>query len=482
MKRPNLLYIFTDQQRADTMACYGNDQIETPALNHLARDSFVFDQAYVSQPVCSPSRATMLTGLWPHTSGVPSCNKPLPADVPTIAEMLPEDYACAYMGKWHLGDEIFAQHGFETWVGTENSYRAHYSDAERLTHHSDYAQDLLERGFEPDRELMGERIFSRHVEAEMSEPLTKAAFLGDQAADYIRAHQDEPFALCVSYLEPHPPHTGPLNDLYDPASLPTGPTFMERPGDDTPLILRLMSAIYMESEEYGFDLRTSEGWRGVMARYWGNTTLVDRSVAKILSTLQECGLAEDTIVVFTSDHGEQMGDHGILGKTVMYEESVRVPLLLRAPMLEATPRHIEGNASHNDLVPTILDLMGCEVPGHLQGVSRVPVLQGEEDLADEDIFIQWNGADGHPSASLGEAEINQSMGEPLRSVVTADRWKLNLYTRGPGELYDLNADPHEQRNLFGIAEHHRRRDDLYERICAWQGNVDDDTPLPVIAR
>ncbi|MBT5059445.1 MAG: sulfatase-like hydrolase/transferase [Gemmatimonadetes bacterium] len=478
MKRPNLLYIFTYQQRADTLACYGNNQIQMPALNKLAQDSFVFDRAYVSQPVCSPSRATMLTGLWPHTSGVPSCNKPLPADVPTIAEMLPDDYACAYMGKWHLGDEIFSQHGFETWVGSENSYRAHYSDEEKLTQHSAYARHLLDQGFEPNQELLGEKIFTRHVEAQMAEPLTKASFLGDQAADYIREHRDQPFTLCVSYLEPHPPHTGPLNDLYDPALLPTSPSFMESPGLDTPLILRLMSAIYMESEEYGFDLRTEEGWRAVMARYWGNTTLVDRSVAKILNALDECGLTDDTIVVFTSDHGEQMGDHGILGKTVMYEESTRVPLLLRAPMLEAPPRHIDGNASHIDLVPTLLDLMECEAPDHLQGVSRVPVLRGEEDLSEEDIFIQWNGADGHPRASMGEAEINQSMGEPLRTVISADRWKLNVYTQGPGELYDLTSDPHEIHNLFNSSEHTNRRHDLHHRIRRWQETVHDDASLP----
>ncbi|MGY8823782.1 MAG: sulfatase-like hydrolase/transferase, partial [Candidatus Latescibacterota bacterium] len=188
---PNLLYIFTDQQRADTMRCYGNDQIEVPALNALAADSFVFDRAYVSQPVCSPSRATMMTGLWPHTAGVPACNVPLPVEVPTFAEMLPYEYACAYMGKWHLGDEIFAQHGFETWVGSENSYRRGYSDPERRSHFSDYYHFLTERGFEPDSENMGARVFSRHMEASMEEPLTKASFLGDRAAEYIRENRDQ---------------------------------------------------------------------------------------------------------------------------------------------------------------------------------------------------------------------------------------------------------------------------------------------------
>jgi len=108
-KKPNLLFLLTDQQRADTLSCYGNDHIQVTSLNALAQECFVFENAYVSQPVCSPSRATMMTGLWPHTCGVPSCNVPLLANVPTIAEHLSDEYATAYMGKWHLGDEIFPQ-------------------------------------------------------------------------------------------------------------------------------------------------------------------------------------------------------------------------------------------------------------------------------------------------------------------------------------------------------------------------------------
>ena len=136
-------------------------------------------------------------------------------------------------------------------------------------------------------------------------------FLGDRAAQYIRDNRDRPFALCVSYLEPHPPHTGPLNEFYDPSSLPTGPAFMQKPAANVPLIVRLMAAIYMESEEYGCDLRTEEGWREVMARYWGNTTLVDRSVANILGALDECGLADDTIVMFSSDNGPEVTENDL---------------------------------------------------------------------------------------------------------------------------------------------------------------------------
>ena len=478
MSRPNLLYIFTDQQRADTMQCYGNAQIETPSLNALARESFVFDHAYVSQPVCSPSRATMMTGLWPHSCGVPSCNVPLPADVPTIAEHLSDEYATAYMGKWHLGDEIFPQHGFDTWVGSEDSYRRGYSQEESLSRFSDYHHFLIARGFEPDSEIRGQRIFSRHLEAGVPEGLTKASFLGERAAEFIHNSDDRPWALCVSYLEPHPPHTGPLNELYELADLPTGPAFMRRPQASVPLIIRLMAAYYMESEEYGLDLRSEEGWRGVLARYWGNVTLVDRSVGRILRALEESGQADDTVVVFTSDHGEMAGDHGILGKTVMYEESVRVPLLLRAPMLSGEPRHIGGNLSHIDLVPTLLELMGEAIPDSLQGESRVPVLRGDQELTGNDIFIEWSGADGHPPRSLGEAEVNRSMAQPLRTVVSAQRWKLNLYTSGPGELYDLNADPHELDNLYDRPQHRDRVADLADRVRRWQERTGDRAPLP----
>ena len=478
MGRPNVLYIFTDQQRVDTLRCYGNEQIETPALDGLADDGFVFENAYVSQPVCSPARATMLTGLWPHTAGVPACNVPLRAEVPTFAELLPAEYQTAFMGKWHLGDEIFPQHGFATWVGSEDSYRRGYSAPERLDVLSPYHHFLVEQGFAPDAENLGQRVFSRHAEASMPEEYTKAAFLGDQAAEYIRQSGDAPFALCVSYLEPHPPHTGPLNEYYDPETLPTGPSFRQPPPDDAPLIVRLMAAFYSASENYGLDLQTEAGWRRLMARYWGNVTLVDRSVAKILEALEESGKADDTIVIFTSDHGELMGDHGILGKTLMYEESIKVPMLLRAPMLDAPPRRIGGQFSHIDLVPTLMDLLGMEAPDHLQGQSRVPVLCGRDDLTANDVFVEWSGADGHPPASIGEAEPNRSLVHPLRTIVAADGWKLNLYGKGQGELYNLNADPHELENLYHRREHQARGGELRERIRVWQEETGDEVALP----
>lgn len=476
MKKPNLLYIFSDQQRWDTMRCYGNEQIETPNLQALADESFVFEHPYVTQPVCSPARATMMTGLYPHTSGILACNIPLAPDTPTIAELVDDAYECAYMGKWHLGDEIFPQHGFTQWVGSEDSYRHSYSKPENLEILSDYHHFLIEQGYTPDVVNQGQKVFSRPMEADMKEEHTKAAFLGNRAAEFIKTHTEDPFVLCVSYLEPHPPHTGPLNDYYDPWSLPTGPNFMRQPPGDAALLHRLMSAYYMASEEYGYDLRTEEGWRHVRARYWGNVTLVDRSVGVILNALEEAGLADDTIVVFTSDHGEMAGDHGILGKTVMYEESVKVPLLMRVPALGRQHRLVSGNVGHIDLVPTLLDLMGASCPRDLQGVSRVPVLRGESSLEDNDVFIEWHRRDGHPIP--GEAEVNPAMSTPWRTIISADRWKLNLSTVDQCELYDLNTDPYEQVNLFNEPDQQGRIGDLTARVCRWQKQTGDTVALP----
>jgi len=474
--KPNLLFIFTDQQRADTMACYGNGHIDTPNLNTLGDKSFVFENAYVSQPVCSPSRATMLCGLYPHTARVPACNVPLPKDVKTIAEMVSPTYRRCYNGKWHLGDEIFPQHGFTEWVGTEDSYRRFFSSPERHQHLSDYHHFLIENGFEPNAESSGQKVFSRHVEAEMEEPFIKASYQGNRAADFIRQCGDQPFVLTVSYLEPHPPHTGPLNDYYDPSILPVGPTFRQKPPANASLLNRVMSAYYMESEEYGYDLRTDEGWRAVRARYYGNVTLIDRSVGKILDALTETGQASNTIIIFTSDHGEMVGDHGILGKTVLYEESVKVPLLIHVPWLSAEQTKIPGNISHIDLVPTLLDLMNEPIPDHLQGQSRVPVLNSAETLANNDIFIQWNRSDGHPRP--GEAEVNPAMATPWRSVISSDRWKLNLSVHDHCELYDLNTDPYETVNHFDDPNQSDRICDLTNRIRQWQTETGDQTPIP----
>ena len=339
-KRPNLLFIFTDQQRFDTMACYGNDWIETPNLNGLADESFVFERAYVTQPICTPARSSILTGLYPHTNGCTALNIPLKPETLTIAEMVSDDYRRAYYGKWHLGDEIFAQHGFTDWVSVEDLYRRYYSKPEYLAAFSSYHHYLIEQGYSPDVEREGEMVFGRLATTQLPEEHVKARFLGREAARFIREHGDDPFVLYVAFFEPHNPYTGPLDDLYDPETLPVGPHFRQKPAANASLLHRMQADHYMGGGSHeGLDLSTEAGCRQLRAQYMANVTLVDRGLGDILQALEESGQADNTIVVYTSEHGDMMGDHGLFEKSVLYEESARVPLLMRVPWLSKEQRY-----------------------------------------------------------------------------------------------------------------------------------------------
>ncbi len=183
MATPNVLFIFTDEQRADTLSAYGNSQIEMPNLNRLAEQSVVFENTYVTQPVCTPSRSSILTGLYPHTNGCTENNILLSLDIPCLPEMLTSgEYATAYHGKWHLGDEIFAQHGFDEWRSIEDAYIQFYSPDRDRDARSTYHHFLIENGFSPS----DGRMFSRSRAARLPERFGKPAYLAGEASRFIR--------------------------------------------------------------------------------------------------------------------------------------------------------------------------------------------------------------------------------------------------------------------------------------------------------
>ncbi len=493
-RRPNLVFIMSDQQRYDTMACYGNDWIDTPNLNALASESFVFERAYVTQPVCTPARASIMTGLYPHSAG-PIVNKMhLPAHFNTIGELVSPDCARAYMGKWHLGNDVLPQHNFDTWVSTEDSHRESYSSQEALGRLTDYHQHLVANGFEPDTTKAGSRVFSGEGRARLPEEFQMASFLGDRAAGFIQDNADRPFVLYVNTFEPHSPYFGPLMDHYDPARLPVGPSFLEKPVGSA-LISRLRADYCMQYLEGGDhtadeymrdyaaveeDVGTEEGWRRLRAHYFANVNLVDRMVGRITSAIDDAGVADDTVVVFTSDHGDMLGDHGMLEKRSMYDESSRVPMLMRVPWLSREQTTVPGSMSHIDLAPTVLDLLGDPVPYHMQGKSLVPTLSSGASLEDNDVFIEWNGFfSSMPDRHLGTAAIDRMNRLPWRTVVSGG-WKLNLCVGDQCELFDLDNDPHEMRNLFDDPAQRDRVRDLAARIRDWQIETDDDAPLPPV--
>ena len=486
-QRPNLLFLFTDEQRADTLGAYGNERIHTPNLDRLASESTLFERAYATQPVCTPSRASILTGLYPHTSGCTANNVPLGGDVPCLPEMLPGGaYAAAYLGKWHLGDEIFAQHGFGHWVSIEDMYRKHYSPPRDRAARSDYHHFLLSRGFSP---ADGD-AFKRAETARFAEEFSRPAFLAARAASFIRDNADRPFVLYVNFMEPHMPFFGPRDDQYDPDEIALPGNFDAAPAADQHLKARLLARHYLARGNSGLPLRTEADWRRVIANYWGLCSLVDTHAGTILDALREAGLWDRTIVVYTSDHGDMMGSHRLIAKSVMFEEAVRVPLLVRLPG-QRDARRVEPPVSQIDLVPTLLDLMGCDAPPRLQGVSRRAVLEGTGRGAGEDVFIEWNGPDSGMKRFAGDEEYPDYLAQiasreqfmeatldPVRSVVTPAGWKFNCSQAGRHELYNLADDPLETTNLAGHPDCRAVMAELIGRIRTWQRRTSDTVALP----
>ncbi len=485
--KPNILFILTDQQRRDSMAAYGNNWIDARHMDELAEQSFVFENCYCTQPVCTPSRGSLMTGLYPHTTGVVRNKIPLPPDVPSLGELMPDDYHNAHMGKWHLGDDAIAQRGYDTWVAIEDFHRP-YSKREYRNVEPAYNDWLRDHGVTPPPHTQSYEAWVGG--AGLTEEQTQAGFLGHVASEFIRDYPngpnaENPWLLHVNFFEPHPPYTGPLNDLYAHDEIEVGPAFMRRPEGGS-LVNRLRADFYLGggNNPLGLeggdthDTTTEAGWRKLRAQYFANVTLVDRQLGRILAALKESGQAERTIIVFASDHGEMAGDHGMCEKRNLYEESVNVPLLIHVPWLNnGKAKRIEGSMSLIDIMPTLLEFAGATAPRDIHGKSRADVLRGEADLSENDVFVEWNG---FGDRNLGSPEINRMVGIPWRSVISPDRFKLNLSPGDQGELYDLSNDPFEQHNLFEEPGQRDRVRDLAARIRQWQMETGDDMVLPSV--
>jgi len=474
-RKPNLLFIWTDEQRADTMAVYGNRRIHSPNLNKLAEQSVVFENAYVTQPVCSPNRAAVMTGLWPHTCGVTRNNIPLRRDTVCLPEMVNNgDYRTAYMGKWHLGDEIFAQHGFEEWVSIEDLYTRYYTENRDRSKRSSYHHFLIEQGYKPDLE---DDKFSREFAARLPLEHCKPKFLEAEACDFLRRHRREPFMLYINFLEPHMPFFGPLDNEHDPKMVELPSSFTDPLEENEPLRYRLLREYHRA--KYGGD---ADSIRKLIAKYWGLVTQVDLSVGEILKTLDDLGLADNTIVVYTSDHGDMMGAHNMVEKGVMYSEAVRIPWLMRTGGMGRKQHIVRNNVSQIDMAPTLLELMGVREEESLPGQSLVPLIGGSG-VSEDYVFIEWNPGPESVRRLKGgsriasEEQIRRVRDEHTRAVVSPDGWKLCLSDIDKCQLFDLNKDPDEMTNLFDSGKYGGVISRLRGKIHQWQEKVQDNISL-----
>lgn len=445
-RKPNLIVFLPDQQRADTIACCGGEKVHAPNLNKLASESVVFSRAYVTHPVCTPSRSSLMTGTWPHSNGCTRNSVPLDQRFRVLPELLEDnDYRTAYMGKWHLGPAGFPQRGFEEWISTGQA--------------SHYSRFLISMGLTPDRK---DGDFSELAISNLPLELSRPKFLEKHACEFIEKHRRDPFVLIVAFVEPHSPYSGPLNDEHSWDEIDLDLTATLPPAEDVPLRYRLMRE--WQQAEAVLDRKrlcqllffgiTPEEYRSIKQRYLGLVTMVDKSIGCILDCLERSGLTEDTAIVHTSDHGDMLGAHHLFGKEVMFEEAVRVPYLVRLPG-QRSGTIIRQPVSHIDFVPTLLDLLGQTKPSQCAGKSRVPLIRGEA-MAPESVFIEWapNRTKIKKWTKLAPRRmIKRAVDESTRTVISVDGWKLCLRDKDTNELYNLNDDPLETRNLYASEQY-----------------------------
>ncbi len=437
-RKPNLILFLPDQQRADTVSCYRGVKVHAPNLNKVASESVVFERAYVTHPVCTPSRSSLMTGTWPHINGCTKNNVPLDPRFRVFPELMEDrDYRTAYIGKWHLGEEGPAGRGFQQWISTDD--------------HGDYISFLVSAGVAPDKP---NGRFSKLAISNLPLELSRPKFLEKHACEFIEKHHRDPFILVVGFVEPHSPYNGPLNDEHplDQVDLDLTATLPE--SENIPLRYRLMRE--WQQAEAALDRQrlpaqlffgiTPEEYRSIKQRYLGLITLVDQSIGAILGCLERF--------------------------------AARVPLLIRLPD-QKRGKVVLQPVSHIDFVPTLLDLLGH--PNHPQcaGKSLLPLIN-EEAVPPENVFLEWapNRTKVKKGTSLARRRmIKRAVEESTRAVVSFDGWKLCLRNKDLNELYNLSEDPLETRNLYENRQYAPVISRLTGEIHRWQESANDKLRL-----
>ena len=412
-QRYNLLFLMSDQHQRAASGCYGHGTVRTPNIDGLARRAVRFTSAYCPAPVCVPSRGSLITGQYAHKHGAKILQDALPEEIPTIAHYFRErGYATGAIGKMHFVDET-RKRGFDHRLN-EASHRATLTAEERRQLHGDAG------GIEGEGLDLPARYFEDN-------------WFADRAVEFLRAHKDKPFCLWASFVQPHTPFR-PMKkyfDLYEPGKMVLPP----RPADD---LTGGFEGHLIRAKERGWYQQTEEGAKRSLAGYYGNVSQMDANVGRVYDALRELGLERNTVVVYTSDHGEMAGAHRMWTKHNMFEESVGVPLLIAVP--EGANGVRTQIVEQIDLFPTLAALCGLGAVGGLAGRSFADLVRGKRYAAREFAYSEYwfcRNVFTKDDRYVGKA--------PLRMVRT-DRWKLNHLAWGRSELFDVKNDPGEFRN------------------------------------
>ena len=450
--RPNILWIGLDQIRFDTPGCNGNSVCRTPNTDRLAASGVNFTGAYTPSSLCTPARASMFTGLFAFTNGMgTNCDMyhSLAAELPDPGMLLhprlqQAGYRCGYVGKWHVGTEKGpVDYGFEGMNGggygnlpTEPEF-IEYLEANGLSYE---IRDRIH--INADEKMLMAGVWDGRTES------TPPHYLAERTIEMMEQYAagDQPFFLTCQFWGPHGPHlpSREYAGMHDRDAIEPWESF-DDDGSGKPAFIRRMRDCFFRPDRQGW-----ADWREVVGLYYDFTAMIDAEIGRILDRLEQLGLAGNTVIVFTTDHGDMTGSHGRLtDKGLMYQEAHRIPLIVAWPGQFAGGRTCDELVYNMDVFPTLLDVLGMP-DSSLDGVSFLPVLRGE-DMPDprEDLLLEFHG-------------IRYLYSQ--RGLVTRDGWKY-IFTPGDNdEVYDLTTDPAELHNRIDDPACAEKVAELRERL------------------
>lgn len=419
----NLLIVHTDQQARWTVGVYNEDELRgpltTPNLDRLAKEGILFTNFFTNSAVCSPSRALMMTGCYATRNGVVDNNMVM-VDLPTLADHLAAaGYKTGYAGKWHLSGTARPGWAPDPYGWVDNRY---------MFNRGHYKMIRMDASGNP------EAISGQQPGDEES---YTTDWLTDRAIEFIRGHQDDLFAYMVSYPDPHQPWQvrEPFNSMYDPDMMSVPRSFFQT--------IDPLNNWHREMvEQYG--ILTAERLQRIKSMYSGSVNLIDYNVGIMLAELEQLDLLDQTMIVFTTDHGEYMGEHGLLYKNVFFEAAYRLPLIIRHPDMEAGQfnPHFIGMV---DFMPGILSLLGLPVPEEIDGRDFALTFHEDPDW-NEEVIIHHSRHDG-------------------AGLYTPDYFLL-LHRTGEDLLFDRIRDPEALHNIYYDPESRFIADSLSARIIS----------------
>ena len=463
--QPNVLWICTDQQRYDTIHALGQSLVNTPNIDALIESGVSCDQTYCQSPVCSPSRASFLTGRYPRTTRCRQNGQQIPDDERLLPRLFADaGYVCGLSGKLHLSSCENGRVEQRIDDGYDEFYWSHHPQPDWPE--NAYTQWLTSKGKTWDE--LYRSTGTPYVKAGVPAEYHQTTWCAEMAIEFMQRHQGRPWMFTFNCFDPHHAFDPPADYLakYNPDDMPL-PKY--RPGElDNKSVYQQLDHKYAHNNpnEYNVEAMTDDDKRQITAAYFAMVELIDDQVGRMIQALRDTGQLENTIVIFMSDHGEMLGDHGIYLKGPhFYDEAVRVPLVFNWPGRFKAGSRVDGLVELVDIAPTLLECAGLDVPERIQGKSLVPILTGDADGSDhrDHVFSEYYNAWSHDHA----------YGTMLR---TRDKKIVIYHGIDQGELYDLATDPDEFDNLWGKPEHRELQLDMMKQ--AFDASVFTMDPIP----